>query len=275
MMRYAVGSAVQGRVSWRPPVPRSEGALRVVTLNIAHGRRSSAHQALLRRETLLRNLETIASSLRGLGADAVALQEADGPSRWSGNLDHVARLALLSGFDSHFRGDHNPFGSASLPLRSGTALLARHELVDQSSAAFGTSWRDTKGFVIAAVEVPGWQTAVDLVSVHLDPLVPQRRHDQISQLGDYLSARADRPRILLGDLNCCGLLDPEAHQLLERLGLHTVEPSGGHPTYPSMRPRLRFDWVFASKELEFRNYQTLARPLSDHLGIVADLALRS
>lgn len=273
MYRYAVGGGARGPIPWRPPEPRPGHALRVMTMNVAHGRRLATHQALLARRTLLRNLELIGNFLRAQEADVVALQEADGPSAWSGNLDHVARLAGLAGYEGHFRGDHNPFGSTVAPVRSGTAVLAREELSEVDSHAFGTSWRDTKGFVVAKVRA-AWDGDVDVVSLHLDFLAPTRRFDQLLLLGEVLAKRPDRPRVLLGDFNCCGQLDPEAHRILvDQLGLHTVEHAGGHPTYPSARPRLRLDWIFASRELEFHAYYTLARPLSDHLSVLADLTL--
>lgn len=272
-MRYAVGGAAVGKQKprWHATAPRLEGALRVSTLNIAHGRRLATHQLLLRRETVLRNLETIAGWLRSHDADVVALQEADGPSAWSGNLDHVDRLARLAGYQSSFRGDHNPFGSAAAPLRSGTALLVRGELSEATSMAFGTSWRDTKGFVVGQLAVPGWGLEVDVVSLHLDFLAPIRRLDQLARVADELAKRPTRPRILLGDFNCCGEIDPKAHEILDQLGFHTFEPGGGEATFPSRRPRLRLDWIFASSELRFVHYRTHARPLSDHLGVVADL----
>jgi endonuclease/exonuclease/phosphatase family metal-dependent hydrolase len=210
--------------------------------------------------------------MRSHGADVVALQEADGPSAWSGKIDHVARLAALAGYPSTFRGDHNRFGSAAAPLASGTALLTRGELGETGSHAFGTSWRDTKGFVVGRVPVPEWGFDVDVISVHLDFLAPTRRLDQIERLAEVLDARPWRPRILLGDLNCCGAIDPEVHDRIEAiLGLHTHEPEGGEATFPSRRPRLRLDWIFASPELRFVHYRTHSRPLSDHLGVVADL----
>ena len=80
-----------------PPIDAATGAgpapaLRLLTLNVAHGRKLATHQALLSPMTVRRNLEEIASLLRESRADVVALQEADGPSAWSGNFDHVETL---------------------------------------------------------------------------------------------------------------------------------------------------------------------------------------
>lgn len=253
-------------------MPTGSPKLRFVTLNLAHGRRLHAHQALLTPRLLARNLERVASSLRPLGADVVALQEADGPSSWSGNFDHVATLAELTDLETFFRGDHNPFKLGRLRLASGTALLARHPLIAPASVPFASSWRDTKGFVVASVKVPEWRGGeIDVVSVHLDFLRPTHRRRQIDHLAEFLAGR-DRPLVLLGDLNCCFASEPRTMNLLStQLGLRAHEPHGAGATFPSRRPRRRLDWILISPELRFKTYRTMPVPLSDHLGVVADI----
>lgn len=253
-------------------MPTLPPKLRFVTLNLAHGRRLHPHQALLTPRSLARNLERVAASLRPLGADVVALQEADGPSTWSGNFDHVATLSELTELDTFFRGEHNPFNLGRLRLASGTALLARHPLIAPASVPFAASWRDTKGFVVASVKVPEWGGAeVDVASVHLDFLRPTHRRRQIVQLAEFLAGR-NRPLVLLGDLNCCFASEPRTMSLISsKLGLRAHDPHASVPTFPSRRPRRCLDWILISPELKFRHYRTLPVPLSDHLGVVADI----
>lgn len=250
--------------------------LRLLTLNVAHGRRRATHQALIPRTRLRRNLHHIASTMRGIGPDVVALQEADGPSAWSGNFDHVATLADLVELRDFFRGEHNPLGVGRFTLASGTALLSHLPLRDPVSHRFGLSWRDTKGFVVATVIVPQWgNAAIDVASVHLDFLAPYSRRQQIRQLAEILEARR-RPLVVLGDLNCCWAREPYSMELLTRkLGLRAFQPDSHSPTYPAFRPRRRLDWILISPELEFHGYGTLPARVSDHLVVVADLALAS
>lgn len=252
--------------------PKRGQALRMVSLNLAHGRRVSAHQAFLKRSTAERNVGQVARLLRQLAPDVVALQEADGPSAWSGNFDHVATLADRAELEDHFRGNHNPFGSDRYPLASGTALAARMRLEDPLSERFATNWRDTKGFVVAALEVPQWNgMEVDVVSVHLDFLRPAIRRRQILRLVHALLPRR-RPVVVMGDLNCCWQRESSTLELFrEHLDLHAYLPHEPAPTFPSSNPRRRLDWVLASEELAFGDYHTLRSPLSDHLAIVADL----
>lgn len=252
--------------------PKRGQALRLVSLNLAHGRRVSAHQAFLKRSTAEKNVGQVAKLLRQLAPDVVALQEADGPSAWSGNFDHVATLADRARLGDHFRGDHNPFGSERYPLASGTALVSGMPLKDQISERFATNWRDTKGFVVAATGVPQWGgLEIDLVSVHLDFLRPAIRRRQILSLVHALIHRR-RPLVVMGDLNCCWQRESSTLELFqEHLDLHAYLPQEPAPTFPSNNPRRRLDWVLASKDLAFSDYHTLRSPLSDHLAVVADL----
>ncbi len=256
------------------PAPLAEGQLRLLTLNLAHGRRNLRHQALGRRATVVGNVAVIASEVRRLAPHVVALQEADGPSAWSGNFDHVATLARLSGFEQHYRGRHTHIGSGRLALSYGTALVSRWALDRPVSRRFGASWRDTKGFVVATIAPPMWGgVEVDVASVHLDFLAPAVRRAQIRSLVDTLGDRG-RPLILMGDLNCCWQWEPHSMELLTRhLSLTAYAPEAHAPTYPAQKPFRRLDWVLVSPELEFSQYHNVPEALSDHLGVVADVRL--
>jgi endonuclease/exonuclease/phosphatase family metal-dependent hydrolase len=257
--------------------PKKEDHLRLVTLNLAHGR-NRGHQALQARARLERNLGSVADMLAAAGADVVALQEADGPSAWSGNFDHVETLSRLSGIGHFFGGHHShtAWERFRLPLRYGTALLSRFPLHSAESHRFSDSWRDTKGFVVGTVRIPHWDDLeLDMVSLHLDFLVPRVRRRQVSRLIDTLHRRG-HPVVLLGDLNCTWHQQPEIIDLLTReLRLHAHQPDAHTPTYPAYRPLRRLDWILISHELEFGDtHQSLPHRVSDHLPVVADLARR-
>jgi endonuclease/exonuclease/phosphatase family metal-dependent hydrolase len=266
----------------RLPIDPGDGsgaALRLLTLNVAHGRKLATHQALLSPHTVRRNLEEIAGLLRESHADVVALQEADGPSAWSGNFDHVETLTQLAAHSCCFRGEHNAFNLGRAALASGTALISRYPLHGASSMRFGSSWRDTKGFVHATVTVPAWEDReIDVVSLHLEAFNPVIRRQQVRQLTDALGGRNGvrrRPLVVLGDFNCSW--SEEGRQLRPlalELGLRAYQPQRRAPTYPSRRPWRRLDWILVSHELDFAAYRTLPNPVSDHLGVVADLVPR-
>lgn len=256
--------------------PKSEERLRLFSLNAAHGRRNAANNPFVRHRTVRRNISAIADTVKALTPDIVALQEADGPSTWSGNFDHVATLARQAELSDHYRGEHNWMSFGRFNATWGTALLARQPLREPASHRFGMSWRDTKGFVVATVAVPEWgEIEVDVVSVHLDFLIPRVRRRQILHMVERLIYR-QRPLVVLGDLNCCFEREPKSMRLLvETLGLRAHQPASRAPTYPSRRPRRRLDWILISEDLDYHGYHTVPVPLSDHLVLVADLHLRN
>lgn len=258
-----------------PAAAPAAGTVRLVTWNVAHGRADAFHQALLPRDAVERNLGMIAEVLRHERPDLVALQEADGPSAWSGNFDHVSHLARESGLDFSFRGDHNPFRLPAYDLSAGTALVSRLPLEEPLSSAFAANWRDTKGFVVATVEVPGTGREIDVVSLHLDFLNPGERKEQILALASALEGR-DRPLVVLGDMNCEADGAVETFRLFaEHLGVRPYRPGLEEPTFPAGSPARRLDWILVSAELEFGDYRTLAPRLSDHLGVLAEIRLAS
>lgn len=273
------GSVESGTLYLTPPAPAGpvpDGMLRVMTWNVAHGRAEAFHQALVGREVLEDNLAQIARVIERESPHVTALQEADGPSAWSGGFDHVAVLAELAGAPHQVRGDHNPFGLAGRALDAGTALVSRLPLGDATSEPFGLSPWDTKGYVVATVPVPGSGRTVDVVSVHLDPVDPVTRRNQVESLVGFLRGRSlsGRPLVVMGDLNC---EDGErALQLLETeldLTAYRVPevPGTSLATFPASAPLRRIDWILTSSDLEIVEHRVLPDRLSDHLAVVADI----
>ena len=256
----------------RVPSPSETDApyLRIATHNLAHGRRLAAYQTFVSREQFGSNLRLAGDVLAREAADVVALQEADGPSVWSGHFDHVESLAEYADYPHRFRGTHARVGQP-MPMDYGTAIVARVALSDSKSVSFGDNWRDSKGFVVSTVDVPGLGRPVDVVSVHLDFMRTGVRKRQVETLISELQNRG-RPLILVGDLNCDSDSAPWK-RLVSALNLHSADEALLEPTYPTTEPKTRIDWVLVSDELEIRSQRVLADPISDHRGIVADIGL--
>jgi endonuclease/exonuclease/phosphatase family metal-dependent hydrolase len=253
---------------------READHLRLLSLNIAHARRKARHQSLLRQPSIRRNLALIAGVIEREEPDIVALQEADGPSSWSGKIDHVVTISELAGYPHTFRGEHNHPSLARLDLSYGTALLSRLPLDDPRSHAFQQTWRDTKGFVAATVahEALG-RDSVDVVSIHLDFLADRVRRRQVEQLVDTFRGRSSH-LVVMGDFNCAWSERRRSLDLLHRELKLRPFAERASPTYPAWRPLVRLDWILISEGLEFAEYATLGDRISDHLGIVADVRRR-
>lgn len=250
----------------RVPSRATASRLRVLTLNLGHGRARDWGRLLQSGERARRNLRLVAGVLTREQPDVVALQEVDNNSVWNGRFDHGAWLARTAKFPHHFAGRHH----VSALLDYGTALLSRVALTDAANVAFDSAVaRPRKGFVVSTATWPGSTLKVDLVSLHLDFLSPAKRRAEVRQLQGTLAVRA-RPCIVMGDFNT-GYDGALLEHLAKALDLHAFEPHVGHITFPSLRRRL--DWVLISNSLRFASHQVLSDPVSDHNAVLADLEL--
>ena len=242
---------------------------------MAHGRRLAKQQVFVKPHRFDVNLSEVATVIRRESPDVIALQEADGPSFWSGDFDHVERLADLTGYGHCFRGEHKCLRIGSKRTASGTAILSRHPLHEAVSHRFPRVLTGRKGFVVATVQLPGSHGhVVDVVSVHLDFLRKRVRRRQILAMARELASRTN-PLIILGDMNCWWARRNDALSLLvERLGVHPCRPEAVDlATFPSRKPLRRLDWVLLSPHLEFGHYEILTDRVSDHLAVLAEVRL--
>ena len=259
-----------------PEIAYTTDTLKVMSLNIAHGRKDGMNQLLLSGSTIRNNLDDIALVLVQSGADIVALQEADAPSRWSGNFDHIALLAEKADYAAVV---HSPHASSWL-FNYGTAILSHAAFTETLNYTFEPSPPTlNKGFTLAQIV---WQpqgeeqpaVLLDIVSVHLDFSRKQVRESQIREITQALSGR-DNPTIILGDFNSDWLAD----ELVVRALASDNKLKGYRPsaddlgTYPSGNKRL--DWILISETLEFISYEILPEVLSDHKAVVAEIGLGS
>lgn len=268
--------APEVQISKRPAEASSvhqpnRSGLRLLTLNVAHGRGEAWHQALLSRKTIEKNLDGIASLLARVDPDLVAVQECDGPSIWSGRSSHAGRLSSKSGLLYFVHGMH----VQGIQLSYGTALLSFRPLQDPLSVTFKPSPPSfCKGFVAARIDCPGQSsTSIDVVSVHLDFSRATVRRRQMLDLIEKLSGRPG-PRIIMGDFNC-GWSDKDSplRELAEKSGLTAYEPDAqALQTFPGLKQRI--DWILISPEFQFVKYQVMPEVLSDHLAVMAEVELR-
>ena len=273
----AAGSAALGTVGFAmktrgapqralTPVPQgtprehAEGPLRVLSYNVAHGRGEAFHQATLERARIDANLSAIAGVLRREEPQVVALQEADGPSWWSGRFDHVESLRGASDQALALRAAN----VSGLGLSYGTALLSQLPCEAAEQRTFpATPPTLSKGFVRATLRA--WGGEVDVVSVHLDFARQSKREEQLAVLAESLVA--GRPTILLGDFNCSWQrLRPWA----ERHGFRAEsELNPDLVTFPAHGRRL--DWILVSEGLVLRKLRALPDRHSDHLALVGEV----
>ena len=257
-----------------PLIALTDYPLKVMSLNVAHGRKDGLNQLLLGGPTIRKNLGDVATVLEQNGADIVALQEADEPSRWSGGFDHIALLAE----QAHYPAAVSTAHARSWLFNYGTAILSKAAFTETLQYTFEPSPPTmNKGFTLAQIV---WQpdgkspVLLDIMSVHLDFSRKQVRESQIKEITRALEGR-DNPIIILGDFNSDWLAD----ELVVRALANDNKLKGYRPsaddlaTYSSGNKRL--DWILISEPLKFISYGVLPDVLSDHLAVVAEIGLRS
>ena len=246
-----------------------QGPLKVMTLNMAHDRKTAFSQIFLSWQTIHANLMEISAVLKSTGADIIALQEADGPSWWSGGIDHVALLAQEAGLPWFSRAGY----MQAWALDYGAALLSRKPYQETLAHQFKPAFPiPPKGFLLGRFgwypqgENAGRPVFIDVISVHLDFSRQETRASQIGEMRAVLSGR-NNPLIIMGDFNSDWLAEASVVRALTRQsGLQVYRPEAvDMGTYGSRR----LDWILISADLAFLNYEVVPDILSDHLGVTA------
>jgi len=248
------------------PSPPAERSLRVMTYNIQAGGG---------------DLSRIAETIRGSGADLVALQEVD--VHWgarSSFADQATALANRLGMQSRFAPIYRlPGENASAPAREyGVALLSKYPIVAWrnntltrlSTQAEGAPPAPMPGFLEATIDVRG--VRVRVFNTHLDYRPdPAVRRQQVAEtlaiVGD-----ASAPTLLFGDLNAPPSA-PELQPLLDRLRDSWTASADSGFTYPATAPVKRIDYVLSSKHFRVRTASVPESQASDHRPVVVNLVV--
>jgi endonuclease/exonuclease/phosphatase family metal-dependent hydrolase len=239
-------------------------ALTVMTYNIRQGRDDAG----------VPDLERIAAVIRAQSPDLVALQEVG--RHWSADSDfrdQPAELERLLGMQCAFGPnlDRDPPAPGAPRRQYGTAILSawpvlasRNILLPRASTA-----SEQRGLLVLDVDLYGASFRVH--NTHLGVSADDRRLQVEAILRHVDGARS--PQALLGDLNARPAA-PELAPLFERFrDAWTLAGEGDGFTFPASEPRARIDYVLVSPEPEVRAARVPALPGSDHLPLVADLAL--
>jgi endonuclease/exonuclease/phosphatase family metal-dependent hydrolase len=253
--------------------------LRLITLNIAHGRGLTPVQGLTSPRKIRVNLGRIAAFLSRFKPDVVAMQEIDHRSRWSGNFDHLDYLRERSGFPYSAFGINN-VRLGLLNLSYGNALLSRHPLAATETVVFGQRRVGEKGFLFAEIDVGGRR--VPFVNLHLHSGRRIQRMRQLSLLIEWLREKHRHhasswavPPIVCGDFNNPATRDDATSALLDHLsgyGAYAVYPQS-RGTFPSPMPRRTLDFVFLPAGCRDVRTKVIRTLLSDHLPVVVDFTL--
>lgn len=235
--------------------------LRILTYNIYHGEAMDGGS----------NLERIAALIRREQADLVALQEVDDRTRRSGRVNQVVELGQRANgvgetgmhpfFAFAMEQDGGGYGEGVLS-RFPFEKAVRHPLT--AGAGF-----EPRAAAEVVVKIDP-HTEITFLATHLDHVDDDtQRLSQARQLNQLFALDDGRTRILAGDFNA--LLDSRPIQ--ELLGQWAdANPSEGAPTWPSVEPQMRLDYIFYRPQAGIRVVESRVideRQASDHRPVLA------
>lgn len=247
------------------PLPRNDRHIRLLSFNIQVGISTSAYRHYLTRswkhllphQERYRNLEKIGFLLNDY--DIVALQEADGGSLRSGNINQVQQLAQLGNFPYWYQQRNRDLGRFAQHSNGLLSRLQPQRLEDHPLP--GPAGR---GAILAQIGPDSDSIAVVSMHLALGTRARQRQLDYIREIvSDY------RHIVLMGDMNTHAE-DLLINSPLKALNLRAAQTDA---TFPSWKPQHCLDHILISSELEIANMSVLPIPISDHLPVSMDIIL--
>lgn len=217
--------------------------------------------------------ERVARVIEASAASIVALQEVDfgrGPTREPAAVMRLAeRLRMQCHFTSTRAAKNGSFGNAVL-TRHAFELVAEGTLPQRRDEARAVQWLKVLG--------PGFQ--LHLMNTHLSVRPSERRAQVKALVGAEwaIQARSDAPVVVCGDFNASPWsgVYRKLCQHLKDVQCGTSRPVA---TWPAALPFWRIDHMFVSGNVAVQASNVLqtalARVASDHLPLVAELALPS
>ena len=220
------------------------------------------------------DLDRIAGVIRGQHPDLVALQEVG--RHWSADSDfrdQAAELGRLLEMASVFGAnlDRDPLEPGAPRRQYGTAILSAWPLLANENIPLPRASPDNeqRGLLVLDADLDG--EPFRLHNAHLGVSASERRL-QVEAILDEVD-KTSVPHALLGDFNA----RPGARELaplFERFSdAWEVAGKGDGFTFPASEPKARIDYVLVSPQLRVLRARVAALPGSDHLPLVAEVAL--
>ncbi|MBO9711870.1 endonuclease/exonuclease/phosphatase family protein [Sphingomonas sp.] len=210
-----------------------------------------------------RSPERTLQVLNEIGADVIALQEAD---RRFG-----ARSAVLT---QHLLAEHSPWKPVPVALRAasmgwhGNALLVRKDAQILDCEAIHLPALEPRGAVMADLRIGGQTLRV--VGMHLDLSGLWRRRQAHAIIAHLHASTRQHPTVLMGDLNDWS----NQSGCLRDFGNHFVFAATGR-SFHARRPVARLDRIMASRDLRIADCgvheSPASRTASDHLPVWAKI----
>jgi len=244
--------------------------IKVMTLNMAHGRGTGFNQIFMSAKQFDNNLDNISKLLLREKPHIAGFQEADGPSFWSGYRDQIKQVAEQSNFYCFSHGYH----IKTHYLSYGTAMVSKWNIDNPACVTFSQGpFAPPKGFIAGSFKWPGTDLSVDVVVLHLDFISESKRNAQIEEIASFIESRTKCPIIIMGDFNSIwSNKNSSVKKICSALNLKAYSPDAKNlSSFPLTDKRI--DWILVSDQLEFVSYTALQDNVSDHLAVISEIKL--
>ena len=204
------------------------------------------------------NLNRIADLIKGY--DVVGLQEVDSGSLRTGFLDQTEYLAHQGRFPFWFRQINRSFGKIA---QHSNGVLSRVEplsVIDHKLPGL-------RGRGAMLVEFETTHDPLAVCIMHL-ALGKRARTLQMGYISDLVKEYSQL--VVMGDFNC-GTEASELQQLVNNT--HLRLPTEDRHTFPSWRPKRKYDHILVSESLQLNSAEVLSATHSDHLPISVKIEL--
>jgi endonuclease/exonuclease/phosphatase family metal-dependent hydrolase len=236
---------------WPGRLLATPALVRVLTYNIHHGEGTDGQFDLSR----------LASVIKSVEPDLVALQEVDEATERASGVDQLAELGRLTGM-------HAAFGKA-MDFQGGgygVAVLSRWTILNTENHALpGSPDREPRTALTVGVKMGEGGPLLQFTSTHLDQgRELGNRVAQANELNERLVRGEDLPTILAGDMNSGA--ETEVMQILDAQWTNVSPPD---PPAVSLngRPQFRVDYVLVRPSRRWRVVESTvvdAPVASDH-----------
>lgn len=242
-----------------------QDTLTVMTYNIYHG-----EQAYQEGRS---NLQDIASVIKKVDPDLVALQEVDSLTGRSASLNdgipinQIKELGELTGMHGYF-GKAIDFEGGGY----GEGLLSKKKLKSQKIMLPIPKGGERRALLM--VEYPlSEKYKVVFGGTHLCHQYEQNRIAQVKAINKHFSSLS-QPAIIAGDFNFTPHEDP--YQFIKKNWFDAAKLANSMgPTYSYQEPSKRIDYIFLSqKDWKIMEVEVLQEPYSDHLPIVLSILVK-
>ena len=237
--------------------------MKIITYNIQYGMGTASTKGYLNPTTYIRegkhSINNICEFFLQEKPDIIALQEVDSGSIRSRNRNQIDTMAKVLQMKGQMFSCKYKRLLAKMPVlkKQGNAFLSQID-IEQSRTHY-LEHGNKRAVLIAQAN------GITFLTVHLS-IRRKVRLKQVFELAEIIND-IDGPVIIAGDFNA----QPDAKEIQIFLSETKLTHSNQDFTYPSWKPKKKFDYIFTSPEITVKKSRVLDIEHSDHKPLLIEI----